>query len=46
MIIFEKPEPQKYLGPGNWLRRITQKHRLVYLVSQTKVNFLQFSYHY
>ncbi|MBK6681323.1 MAG: type II toxin-antitoxin system YoeB family toxin [Ignavibacteriales bacterium] len=36
----------KYLVPGNWLRRITQEHRLVYLVSQTKVNFLQFRYHY
>jgi toxin YoeB len=41
-----KPEPLKYLGPGIWSRRITQEHRLVYLVSQTKVNFLQCRYHY
>lgn len=27
-----KPEPLKYLGAGVWSRRITQEHRLVYLV--------------
>ncbi|MCA0389527.1 MAG: Txe/YoeB family addiction module toxin [Bacteroidetes bacterium] len=41
-----KPEPLKYLGPNIWSRRITQEHRLVYLVSQTKINFLQCRYHY
>ena len=27
-----KPEPLKYLAPGVWSRRLTQEHRLVYLV--------------
>ncbi len=41
-----KPEPLKYLGPGMWLRRITQEHRLVYRVSDEQVDFLQARYHY
>ena len=41
-----KPEPLKYLGPGVWSRRITQEHRLVYLVAQDRVDFLQARYHY
>lgn len=41
-----KPEPLKYLGVGVWSRRITQEHRLVYLVSQDRVDFLQARYHY
>jgi toxin YoeB len=28
-----KPEPLKHLGAGVWSRRLTQEHRLVYLVS-------------
>ena len=27
-----KPEPLKYLVPGTWSRRLTQEHRIVYLV--------------
>ena len=41
-----KPEPLKYLGSGIWSRRITQEHRLVYLVEQSYINFLQCRYHY
>ena len=41
-----KPEPLKYLGPGVWSRRLTQEHRLVYLVSEERVDFLQCRYHY
>lgn len=41
-----KPESLKYLGAGVWSRRLTQEHRLVYLVSADRVNFLQARYHY
>ncbi|WP_129630368.1 Txe/YoeB family addiction module toxin [Candidatus Oscillochloris fontis] len=41
-----KPEPLKYLGTGVWSRRITQEHRLVYVVSNTRIDFVQARYHY
>jgi toxin YoeB len=41
-----KPEPLKYLAKGTWSRRITQEHRLVYLVREHRVDFLQCRYHY
>ncbi len=41
-----KPEPLKYLAPGAWSRRLTQEHRLVYLVREARVDFLQARYHY
>jgi toxin YoeB len=41
-----KPEPLKYLGAGVWSRRITQEHRLVYVVSAERIDFLQARYHY
>ncbi len=41
-----KPEPLKYLAPGTWSRRITQEHRLVYLVADDRIDFLQARYHY
>ncbi|HMN27189.1 MAG TPA: Txe/YoeB family addiction module toxin [Caldilineaceae bacterium] len=41
-----KPEPLKYLGPGVWSRRLTQEHRLVYLVGDNRIDFLQAGYHY
>ena len=41
-----KPEPLKYLAPGAWSRRLTQEHRIVYLVSDTRIDFLQARYHY
>jgi toxin YoeB len=41
-----KPEPLKYLTQGAWSRRITQEHRIVYLVSDERIDFLQARYHY
>jgi toxin YoeB len=41
-----KPEPLKYLAPGTWSRRITQEHRLVYLVREMRIDFLQARFHY
>ncbi len=41
-----KPEPLKYLLAGARSRRLTQEHRIVYLVSETKIDFLQARYHY
>lgn len=41
-----KPEPLKHLLAGAWSRRLTQEHRIVYLVNQTKIDFLQARYHY
>ncbi len=41
-----KPEPLKFGFAGCWSRRITQEHRLVYRVSEAKIDFLQARYHY
>jgi len=41
-----KPEPLKYVLTGCWSRRITQEHRLVYKVSERRIDFLQARYHY
>ena len=41
-----KPEPLRYLGPGIWSRRLSLEHRIVYLVRDDKVHFLQARYHY
>jgi toxin YoeB len=41
-----KPEPLKYLAPGTWSRRLTQEHRIVYLVREERIDFLQARYHY
>jgi len=41
-----KPEPLKFLGSGVWSRRLSQEHRLVYIVSDKKIDFVQCRYHY
>ena len=41
-----KPEALRYVLAGCWSRRITQEHRLVYRVGETRVDFLQARYHY
>ncbi|MEO7039607.1 MAG: Txe/YoeB family addiction module toxin [Gemmatimonadaceae bacterium] len=41
-----KPERLKSLGSGVWSRRITQEHRLVYLVLEDRVVFLMARYRY
>lgn len=43
---FGKPEPLKFLGSGIWSRRITQEHRLVYVVGESRIDFVQGRYHY
>lgn len=41
-----KPEPLRYLASGTWSRRLTQEHRIVYLVRDNRIDFLQARYHY
>jgi toxin YoeB len=41
-----KPEPLKHLGSGVWSRRLTQEHRVVYVVANDRIDFLQCRYHY
>jgi toxin YoeB len=41
-----KPEPLKHLVSGAWSRRLTQEHRIVYLVRDDRIDFLQARYHY
>ncbi len=41
-----KPEPLKHLGSGIWSRRLSQEHRVIYLVEHDSVTFLKARYHY
>jgi len=41
-----KPEPLKHVLAGAWSRRLTQEHRVVYLVRDNQIDFLQARYHY
>lgn len=41
-----KPEPLKHLVKGAWSRRLTEEHRIVYLVQHDRIDFLQARYHY
>ena len=41
-----KPEPLKYLLAGAWSRRITEEHRLAYLVDGDDLVILQARFHY
>lgn len=41
-----KPEPLKFLGGDVWSRRLTQEHRVVYLVEHDVLSFLKARYHY
>ena len=41
-----RPEPLRFALAGCWSRRITQEHRLVYRVSEARIDFLQARYHY
>ncbi len=41
-----KPEALKHQLAEVWSRRITQEHRLVYQVGETRIDFLQARYHY
>lgn len=41
-----KPEPLKYLGSNIWSKRLSLEHRVVYLVRDDRIDFLQARYHY
>jgi len=41
-----KPEPLKHMLSGTWSRRLTEEHRIVYLVRDDRIDFLQARYHY
>ena len=41
-----KPEPLRHLLAGAWSRRITDEHRLVYLIDGDDIVVLQARYHY
>ncbi len=41
-----KPEQLRHVLAGAWSRRITEEHRLVYLVDGDDVVILQARYHY
>jgi toxin YoeB len=41
-----KPEALKYLGPDIWSRRLSLEHRVVYVVQDERIIFLQARYHY
>lgn len=41
-----KPEPLRHLLSGTWSRRITDEHRLVYLLDGDDLVILQARYHY
>ena len=41
-----KPEPLRHALAGAWSRRLTQEHRIVYVVSDERVVLIQARYHY
>jgi toxin YoeB len=41
-----KSEPLKHLASCAWSRRLTEEHRIVYLVQGERIDFLQARYHY
>jgi len=41
-----KPEQLRHSIPGAWSRRITEEHRLVYLVEGDQIVIFQARYHY
>lgn len=41
-----KPEPLRHMLSGAWSRRITEEHRLVYLVDGDDLVILQARFHY
>ena len=41
-----KPEPLRHALTGAWSRRISEEHRLVYLVEADDIVILQARYHY
>ena len=46
MVMKEKPEPLKYGFSGYWSRRIDDKNRLVYKISDTQITIVACANHY
>lgn len=41
-----KPEPLKHKPAGTWSRRLNKEHRVVYIVLDDRISFLEARYHY
>jgi toxin YoeB len=41
-----KPEPLSHRLSGIWSRRVTKEHRLLYVVRDAQIEFVQARYHY
>ncbi len=41
-----KPEPLRHKPSGTWSRRLNKEHRVVYMVLDVRISFLQGRYHY
>ncbi|ABW27751.1 Txe/YoeB family addiction module toxin [Acaryochloris marina] len=41
-----KPEPLKHIGSDIWSRRLSHEHRIVYVVRDERIDFIQAKYHY
>ncbi len=41
-----KPEPLKYEMAGSWSRRITDEHRLIYMIEPDTIYIVACRYHY
>lgn len=41
-----KPEQLRHKMPGTWSRRLNKEHRVVYKVSDDRIEFLQARLHY
>jgi toxin YoeB len=41
-----KPEPLKHNRSGMWSRRLTQEHRILYVVREDRIEFVQARNHY
>jgi toxin YoeB len=40
------PEPLRHSLSGAWSRRLNRQHRIVYVVKDDRIDFLQARYHY
>jgi toxin YoeB len=41
-----KPEPLRHQLKGYWSRRISEEHRLIYLVNENEIQIISCKYHY
>jgi len=41
-----KPEPLRHMASDVWSRRITEEHRLVYLVADDEITIVKARFHY